>query len=130
MDALERLKAACSMASVKRQIPMPNGSTFDFYSTPLTLAEKAVAQNSPKGNDPTEFGLRLLINKAKDENGELLFHVGHLPGLRNSLPADVVEKIMVSFIEENKEDEQEEVQKEISLKSDKPATKKRQRITS
>ena len=53
-----------------------------------------------------------------------------MPGLRNSLPADVVEKIMVSFIEENKEDEQEEVQKEINLKSDKPATKKRQRVSS
>ena len=39
MDALERLKAACSMASVKKQNPMPNGTTFDFYTTPLTISE-------------------------------------------------------------------------------------------
>jgi len=121
MDALEKLKAACSMSAVKKEIPLPDGTTFDFYVTPMTLAERSKAQVNARSEDPTEFALRLLISKAKDENNELLFNVGHLPGLKNALPAALVEKIMLSLMGE----ELEEVQEDLKLKSTKSKTKKR-----
>ena len=121
MDALEKLKAACSMAAVKKEIPLPNGTTFDFFITPMTLAERSKAEANARSKDPTDFALRLLISKAKDENNELLFNVGHLPGLKNQLPAAVVEKICLSLMGE----ELEEVQGETKLKSTRTKTKKR-----
>lgn len=121
MDALERLKAACSMAAIKKEIPLPDGTSFDFFITPMTLSERSKAQANARSQDPTDFALRLLIGKAKDENNELLFNVGHLPGLKNQLPAAVVEKICLSIMGE----ELEEVQEETKLKSTKSRTKKR-----
>ena len=121
MDALERLKAACSMAAVKKEIPLPDGTSFDFFITPMTLSERSKAQANARSQDPTDFALRLLIDKAKDENNELLFNVGHLPGLIHQLPAEVVEKICLSIMGE----ELEEVQEETKLKSTKSRTKKR-----
>jgi hypothetical protein len=76
-----------------------------------------------KADDATDFALRLLVEKAMDKNNEKRFHVGHLPGLRNSLPATLVEKIMMAMIGE---DEPEEVQEELSIKSPSKRAKKGQ----
>ena len=123
MDALEELKAAVSMASVRKAIPLPNGKDFEFYMTPMTLAERERAKKMSKADDATDFALRLLVEKAMDKNNEKRFHVGHLPGLRNSLPATLVEKIMMAMIGE---DEPEEVQEELSIKSPSKRVKKGQ----
>tara|TARA_R100000781_G_scaffold100739_1_gene64231 strand:- start:7948 stop:8337 length:390 start_codon:yes stop_codon:yes gene_type:complete len=126
MDALTRLKAAVSMAAIKKEVPLPDGTNFEFYMTPMTLAERAKAKKMTKSEDPTDFALRLLINKAKDKNDEPLFHVGNLPELRNELPATLVEQLMVQLIGED-EEEEGEVQKELDVKSLGEGTKKRRR---
>lgn len=122
MEALERLKASVSMAAVKKEVDLPDGTTFDFYMTPMTLAERERAKKGAKSEDPTDFALRLLVNKAFDINNEKLFHVGEIPELRNSLPATLVEKILIELIGE---EEDEEVQNELDVKSVSKETKKR-----
>ena len=123
MDALEELKAACSMATVRKEIPLPNGKLFEFYMTPMTLAERSRAQKMSKENDTTDFALRLLVDKAMNQDNEKRFHIGHLPGLRNELPATLVEKLMMALIGEDEEDE--EVQKDLNIKSVSKEPKKR-----
>tara|TARA_Y100001963_G_scaffold19631_1_gene24866 strand:+ start:136 stop:513 length:378 start_codon:yes stop_codon:yes gene_type:complete len=120
MDALEELKAACSMAAVKKEITMPNGKDFVFYMTPMTLAERERSKKMAKSEEPIDFALRLLIDKAMNENNEKRFHIGHLPGLRNALPASLVEKIMLAMMGEDAE-----VQNDLDVKSTSKATKKR-----
>mgnify|MGYP001377987508 CR=1 FL=1 len=129
MDALEELKAAVSMASVKKAIPLPNGKDFIFYMTPMTLAERERAKKMAKTDDSTDFALRLLVDKAMNENNEKRFHVGHIPGLRNALPATLVEKIMLAMIGEE-DNEQDEVQEELNIKSTSKRVKKRQSVDS
>tara|TARA_B100001250_G_scaffold402777_1_gene416334 strand:- start:284 stop:664 length:381 start_codon:yes stop_codon:yes gene_type:complete len=126
MDALERLKAAVSMAAIKKEIDLPDGTTFDFYMTPMTLAEREKAKKRAKSDDATEFALMLLVNKAMDINNESLFHVGNIPELRNALPATLVEKILMGLIGE----EEEEVQNELDVKSISKVTKKRRSTSS
>jgi len=123
MDALDELKAACSMATVRKEIALPNGKLFEFYMTPMTLAERSRAQKMSKENDTTDFALRLLIDKAMNQDNEKRFHIGHLPGLRNELPATLVEKLMMALIGEDEEDE--EVQKDLNIKSVSKEPKKR-----
>ena len=110
--ALDRLKKAVSMKAQQRTIELPDGSEFEFYMTPLTLAERARAQKQAKSDDATDFALQLLVSKAKDQNGIPLFNPGEIAELRNALPASVVEALMLQLI-----GEQEEEEEEIDMKS-------------
>ena len=107
--ALDRLKKSVSMKPQRRAVDLPDGSEFEFYMTPLTLAERGRAQKQAKSDDATDFALQLLVSKAKDENNRPLFTVGELAELRNELPASVVEALMLQLIGEAEQEEEEEV---------------------
>ena len=107
--ALERLKKSVSMKAQRRSVELPDGSDFDFYMTPLTLAERTRAQKQAKSDDATDFALQLLVTKARDENDRPLFNVGEIAELRNALPASVVEALMLQLIGEPEEEEDEAV---------------------
>ena len=112
--ALERLKKSVSMKPQRRSVELPDGSEFEFYMTPLTLAERTRAQKQAKSDDATDFALQLLVSKARDENNRPLFNVGEIAELRNALPASVVEALMLQLIGEPEEEEGEE---EFDMKS-------------
>lgn len=101
--ALERLKKAASMAATRRVIELPDGSEFEFWMSPLTLAQRNRAQKNAKSDNPTDFALQLLVDKATDEDGRALFTVGDLPELRHDLPASVVEALLLQLIGETPE---------------------------
>ena len=103
--ALDRLKKSVSMTASRRVVELPDGSEFDFFMTPLTLAERTRAQKQAKSEDATDFALQLLVSKAKDANGRALFNVGEISDLRNALPASVVEALMLQLIGEPEEEE-------------------------
>ena len=88
------------MKAQRRTIELPDGSEFEFWMTPLTLAERTKAQKQAKSDDATDFALQLLVSKARDENARPLFNVGELAELRNELPASVVEALMLQLIGE------------------------------
>jgi hypothetical protein len=105
--ALDRLKAAVSMAAVRKAVKLPDGSEFEFWMTPLTLAQRAKAQKV-SGDDATAFALQLLVTKATDESGVPLFVQAELAELRNALPAKVVDELMLQLLDAGKKDEDEE----------------------
>jgi hypothetical protein len=105
--ALDRLKKSVSMKPQRRAVDLPDGSEFEFWMTPLTLAERGKAQKQAKSDDATDFALQLLVTKARDENNRPLFNVGELAELRNELPASVVEALMLQLIGEAEEEEEE-----------------------
>ena len=107
-NALERLKKSVSMKPQRRTVELPDGSEFEFYMTPLTLAERTRAQKQAKSDDATDFALQLLVSKAKNENGMPLFNIGEIAELRNALPASVVEALMLQLIGEVQEEDEEE----------------------
>ena len=108
MRALDQLKAAVSMKPQRRAIELPNGSEFEYWMTPLTLAERGKAQKQAKSDDATDFALQLLVAKAKDENGQPLFAPGEVAELRNALPASVVEGLMLQLLADAPTDEDDE----------------------
>jgi hypothetical protein len=113
MRALDRLKASVSMKPSRKVVLLPDGTEFEFWMTPLTLAERSRAQKQSRPDDAADFTLHILAAKAKDENGAPMFHQGDLPELRNSLPATVVESL-IALLVENQEDEDDE---ELDMKS-------------
>ena len=109
MRALDQLKAAVSMKPQRKSIELPNGSEFVFWATPVTLAERAKAQKQSKSDSATDFALQMLVMKARDEDGQLLFTVGDIPELRNTLPADLMEDLMLQLVERSAEEGDEAV---------------------
>ena len=123
MNALDQLMAAVSMKPQRKTVELPNGAEFEYWMTPLTLAERARAQKQAKSDDATEFALQLLVSKAKDENGQPMFAPGEVAELRNALPANVVEALMLQLLaDEPKEDDEE-----LDMKSDEGTAAKRSR---
>jgi hypothetical protein len=106
MRALEKLKKAVSMKAARKVVELPDGSEFEFFMTPLTLAERSRAQKSAKNDDGTDFALHLLIQKAKNGNNQPLFAAGEIADLRNTLPASVVESILLQLVQESDEEEE------------------------
>ena len=95
------------MSSSMRSVELPDGSSFEFWMTPLTIAERTRAQKQSKTDDATDFALQLLVSKAKDQDGRALFNVGEIAELRHELPASVVEALMLQLIGETTEEEEE-----------------------
>ena len=100
-QALDRLKKSVSMASTRRSVELPDGTEFEYFSAPITLAQRAKAQKmSGGGDDAVAFALQLLVMMAEDENGQKMFSAGEVAELRNELPASVVEALMLQLLQD------------------------------
>ena len=102
------------MKPARKSVELPNGTEFEFWMSPLTLAERAKAQKQARSEDSSDFALQLLTSKARDKNGIPLFTQGDLGDLRNSLPASLVESLLLLLIGETEKDEDDE---DIDMKS-------------
>lgn len=108
MRAIDQLRAAVSMQPQRRSVKLPDGSELEFYTTPLTMAQRARATKQSKDDDPTDFALQLLAMKATDESGQKLFAAGELAELRNDIPASVADALIIELLDDaEKEDEEE-----------------------
>ena len=124
MRAIDRLKAAVHMQPEKKSVELPDGSEFEFHMTPLTLAQRKRAQKQAKSDDATDFALQLLLNVARDENGAPLFQAGDLSELRNALPAQLVDKLMLVILGAEDEADEDEEEEEITPKSSRSSSRK------
>ena len=103
---LERLQKAISMKPQRKAVVLPNGTEFEYWMTPLTLAERKRAQKQAGSDDMNDVALLLLVAKAMDENGGLLFNAGDPAELRNGYPSHVVEALMLQMLSDDQgEDE-------------------------
>ena len=108
MRAIDRLKAAVNTSQQKKSVELPDGSEFEWYMAPLTIAQRNRAQKAAGSDDAIAFSLQLLQMVAKDENGAPLFAPGDVPELRNALPAKLVDEILLVMLDAKEEEEEED----------------------
>jgi hypothetical protein len=115
--ALERLKKAANLTPTKRTVTLTDGTEFEFYSAPLTMAERERAQKMPGGEDTNGFALNLLVTKAVDDTGKRLFAAGEIAELKNDVLDADLQQMMLAIIT-NPEDTEE-----LDMKSTESGTK-------
>ena len=103
LSALDRLRKAANLEPSKKEITLSDGSLFEMYVTPLTMAERERAQKQTK-DDANAFALQLLMHKALDENGNRLFKSGEIDVLKNEVKDSDLQKLMLAVIDEKEED--------------------------
>tara|TARA_R100000353_G_scaffold67650_1_gene52565 strand:+ start:367 stop:708 length:342 start_codon:yes stop_codon:yes gene_type:complete len=103
LSALERLQRAANLEPKKKEVTLSDGSIFEMYITPLTMAERERAQKQAKSDDANLFALQLLIAKAQDENGNKLFKSGEIDILKNEVKDKDLQKLMLAVIQEEEE---------------------------
>ena len=114
--ALDRLKASVAMKATRKAVTLPDGSEFEFWSAPVTLAQRARAQKQAGNDDATSFALQLLVMLAQDESGQKMFAPGEVAELRNELPAAVVESMMLQLLQDPEPEDGDEALDPKSLK--------------
>jgi cell division inhibitor SulA len=67
--AIDRLRKAANLEPTKKNVELSDGTIFEMWVSPLTMAERERAQKQAKSEDANAFALQLLISKALDENG-------------------------------------------------------------
>ncbi len=102
-SALDRLRKAANLEPRKKEVTLSDGSTFEMYVTPLTMAERERAQKQVKGDDTNGFALQLLLNKALDENGRKLFSAGEVDVLKNEVKDKDLQSFMLAVINAEEE---------------------------
>ena len=105
--AVDRLRKAANLKATRRLVVLENGDEFEFWATPLTMAQREKANRDAKSDDINQFALRLLLSKATDESGSKLFSPGDLAVLKNEVRDDDLQKLMVAMINPDAEEEEE-----------------------
>ena len=103
LSALDRLRKAANLEPIKKEVELSDGSVFEMYVTPLTMAERERAQKQTN-NDANNFALQLLMQKALDENGNRLFRSGEVDVLKNEVKDSDLQKLMLAVINEDEEE--------------------------
>jgi hypothetical protein len=101
--AIDRLRKAANLEPVKKTVDLSDGSTFELWVTPLTMAERERAQKQAKSDDANAFALQLLITKALDESGAKLFSPGEIDVLKNEVKDKDLQSLMLAIITDDAE---------------------------
>ncbi len=104
-SALSRLKKAANLTPAKRSVKLSDDTVFEFYSAPLTMAERERAQKMPGGEDTNGFALNLLVSKAIDDTGRRLFTAGEIAELKNEVRDADLQSLMLAVITNPEEEE-------------------------
>lgn len=102
--AIDRLRKAANLEPSKREVKLSDGSVFEMYVTPLTMAERERAQKQAKSDDATAFALQLLISKGTDVNGNKLFSPGEIDILKNEVKDKDLQSLMLAILDEGQEE--------------------------
>ena len=119
MNGLQLLKNGVSMTRSRRSVELPSGSEFEWWMTPLTLAqrERATRLAGKNSEDPITVALNVLILKAEDEAGNKLFVMADLAELKNDFPETVISALVVEIFRDTvSETEEGEEPVDISQK--------------
>jgi hypothetical protein len=104
LSALERLRKAANLEPTKKEVELSDGSTFEMWVTPMTMAERERAQRQAKSDDASAFALQLLISKACDENGQKLFKAGEIDMLKNDVRDKDLQSLMLAILTDGSEE--------------------------
>lgn len=103
---LARLKKAANLTPTKRVVTLNDGSVFEFYSTPLTMAQRQRAEEMPGGSSVNGFALNLLVTKAMDDTGKRLFAAGEIAELKEEVLDADLQALMLAIITNPEDAEQ------------------------
>ena len=103
LSALDRLRKAANLEPKKKEVELSDGSIFEMYVSPLTMAERERAQRQAKSDDANAFALQLLLSKAQDENGRKLFNAGEIDVLKNKVKDSDLQSLMLAVINSDEE---------------------------
>ena len=103
LSALDRLRKAANLEPVKKEVTLSDGSLFEMYVSPLTMAERERAQRQAKSDDANAFALQLLLSKAQDENGRKLFNAGEIDVLKNEVKDSDLQSLMLAVVNSEEE---------------------------
>ena len=103
LRAIDRLKKAANLEATKKEVELSDGTVFEMWVSPLTMAERERAQKGAKSDDANEFALRLLISKAQDENGTRLFQMGEIDVLKNEVKDADLQKLMLAVLTDDED---------------------------
>ena len=101
--AIDRLRKAANLEPVKKTVELSDGSTFEMWVTPLTMAERERAQKQAKSDDANAFALQLLIAKALDDTGSRLFNAGEIDVLKNEVKDKDLQALMLAILTDDAE---------------------------
>ena len=104
--AIELLKNSFGVSQLYQHDVIKNDSIIlSVYWHPLTIAERETIQKKSTTEDPNEFALNLMIEKALDKDGVRLFQDGDKASLRREVEANILQEIQLAMIEagQNKE---------------------------
>ena len=101
--AIDRLRKAANLEPVKKHIELSDGSTFEMWVAPLTMAERERAQKQAKSDDANAFALQLLIAKALDDAGNRLFNAGEIDVLKNEVKDKDLQALMLAILTDDAE---------------------------
>lgn len=96
--ALDRLKKAANLVPVKKSVELSDGSTFEFYCAPLTMADREKARTNAGTDETMAFAMQVMMLKAQDENGQKLFQSGEIAELKNEVRDEDVQKIILAVL--------------------------------
>ena len=103
-SALDRLRKAANLEPIKKEVKLSDGSIFEMYVTPLTMAERERAQKQTRSDDAKAFALQLLMNKALDVNGTKLFNAGEIDVLKNEVKDSDLQSLMLAVLNSDQEE--------------------------
>ena len=98
LSALDRLRKAANLEPIKKEVTLSDGSIFEMYVTPLTMAERERAQKQARSDDANAFALQLLLAKAQDQTGRILFNAGEIDVLKNEVKDSDLQSLMLAVI--------------------------------
>lgn len=109
--AVDVLRKAANLKPSRRVVILSNGDEFEFWITPLTMAQREKANKAAGSDDINAFALQLLVAKATDDAGRKLFGPGDIAALKNEVRDEDLQKLMLAIIQPGEEEE------ELDLKS-------------
>ena len=102
LSPLERLKKASNLVQERKVVRLTDGTDFEFWCTPLTMAEREQAMKGTN-NDMNAFALRLFIAKALFEDGRRMYAAGQIDEMRHEVTAEIMDKVMMAILPDRNE---------------------------
>ena len=103
LRAIDRLRKAANLEPAKKTVELSDGSKFEMWVAPLTMAERERAQKQAKSDDANAFALQLLIAKALDDAGNRLFSAGEIDVLKNEVKDKDLQALMLAILTDDAE---------------------------
>lgn len=113
--AIELLKDNFGVSQLYNHTVIKDGKDIlTVYWNPLTIAEREAIQKKTGANDdPNDFALALMIQKALDADGKRIFADGDKAALRREIEAAILQEIQLAMLESGSDKEVDEAKADM-----------------